>query len=426
MLRTMELVTRFRDGVARGVGAVGQVALDLAALPRDRLFADFVHAFVRGPDDPPPLGQTARRRRIARIALGVATFLLALASAGSAADRGDLGPEQIVWPLAVAPLALVAYRPLLAWRIGWVLGLVGLLATLPESNQAPWSTAQVWVFLVVLFVVGTTQPLGVLRWVWLATVPLALVGVDAGGRVSTTILVTGLLLWGYLVQRRLQTRQRLAESLERGTVLTERARIARELHDVVAHHMSMIAVRTETAPYRLGDLPETARIEFAEISQASREALTEMRRLLGVLRSDEPELPTAPQPGMADLPELVASARTAGAEVTLDVDITLPELPAAVDVSAYRIVQEALTNAARHSPGAPVRVVVGRTAGGLSLSVRNGPARAAVAPPGPGPGHGVRGMRERVAMLGGALRAGPTADGGFEVSATLPLAGDHP
>jgi signal transduction histidine kinase len=190
---------------------------------------------------------------------------------------------------------------------------------------------------------------------------------------------------------------------------------------VVAHHMSMIAVRTETAPYRLGDLPENARAEFAEISQASREALTEMRRLLGVLRSDEPSPLTAPQPGLADLPELVASARAAGTEVTIDVDATLPELPAAVDVSAYRIVQEALTNAARHALGAPVRVVVGRSGGGLALSVRNGPGRV----PGQdsGPGHGVRGMRERVAMLGGELRAGPDGDGGFEVSALLPLQG---
>jgi signal transduction histidine kinase len=379
---------------------------------------DLPRALVGGPDDPLPLGRTARSRYLVQVGVLIAALLVALAAGSAAVNRGDL-ILVLLWPLSAAPLVVALYRPLLAWRLGWLLGLMGLLLAPAESNQIHWSPALIYVFLVVLFVVGSIQPPGVLVWVWLATLPLALPGVDLGGRPAAIVVLTGALLGGYQVQRRRLAGRRLAEAQERGTVLTERARIARELHDVVAHHMSMIAVRTETAPYRLTDLPESARTEFAEISQASREALTEMRRLLGVLRSDEPQLPTAPQPGLADLPELVASARAAGTEVTVDVDAALPELPAAVDVSAYRILQEALTNAARHAPGAAVRVVVGGTAGDLSLSVRNDPSD--VPPSDAGAGYGVRGMRERAAMLGGQLRAGPAGDGGFEVSAVLPL-----
>jgi signal transduction histidine kinase len=382
------------------------------------------HAAVGGPDDPPTLAprRPAWLRRAVPGILGVLAFGLVL----NAVDIGSVYglATQVVWAVSVVPLAVVAYRPLLAWRIAWLAALLTVLdpeGSLLSPGFAPfqWYPGQIWVFVVVLFAVGTAQERGVLLWVWLPTLVLAWAGINEPGRAAAALVVTGLLAWGYLIRRRSLTQRRLAEAQERGSVLAERARIARELHDVVAHHMSMIAVRTETAPYRLGDLPESARAEFAEISQASREALTEMRRLLGVLRSDEPELATAPQPGLANLPELVASARTAGTEVTLDVDATLRELPAGVDVSAYRIVQEALTNAARHAPGARVRVVVGRTGHGLSLSVRNGPGRPSRSEP--GPGHGVRGMRERAAMLGGELRAGPSGDGGFEVSATLPL-----
>jgi signal transduction histidine kinase len=212
-------------------------------------------------------------------------------------------------------------------------------------------------------------------------------------------------------------------------VLTERARIARELHDVVAHHMSLIAVRAETAPYRLGELPEPARGEFAEISKASREALTEMRRLLGVLRSEGERAPVAPQPSLADLSTLVDGARAAGTPVEFKVEGELTGVPAAAELSAYRVVQESLSNAARHAAGAPVDLVLRRTAEELTVRVRNGPGpagaaasrRAGPADPASEPGQGIRGMRERVTMLGGHLSAHPTAEGGFEVRATLPL-----
>jgi signal transduction histidine kinase len=204
-------------------------------------------------------------------------------------------------------------------------------------------------------------------------------------------------------------------------VLEERSRIARELHDVVAHHMSLIAVRAETAPYRLDGLPEPVAEEFGALSELARAALADMRRLLGVLRQDQPAA-LAPQPRLAELPELVAATRRAGMPVELTVAAGLGEVPAGVGLCAYRIVQESLSNASQHAPGAAVTVTVGQADGAVRLRVANGPGQ----PPGPGdgehrPGHGLIGMRERVALLGGSLSAGPAPGGGFVVSAVLPV-----
>jgi signal transduction histidine kinase len=201
---------------------------------------------------------------------------------------------------------------------------------------------------------------------------------------------------------------------------------------VVAHHMSMIAVQAETAPYRVAGLPEGAQAEFAALSQSARAALTDMRRLLGVLRggggeAGEREPALLPQPGLGDVDGLVASARQAGAEVTFEMSVTEGEIPAIVGLTAYRIVQESLSNAGRHAPGAPIRVAVRQGAPLVRVDVDNGPARlsltadcAGAGPP--GGGHGLAGMRERVALLGGRLSAGPQAGGGFAVRAELPVA----
>jgi signal transduction histidine kinase len=204
-------------------------------------------------------------------------------------------------------------------------------------------------------------------------------------------------------------------------VLEERTRIAREMHDVVAHHMSLIAVRAETAPYRLSDLSESARAEFGSLSEVAREALTDMRRLLGVLRDDQPA-GLAPQPRLADLTALVDAARQAGVSVELSVSPALDQVPSGVGLCAYRIVQESLSNASQHAPGSAVTVSVTHDCGAVLLRVANGPG----GPAGPSrsdrrPGHGLTGMRERVALLGGSLSAGPEPEGGFVVSAVLPV-----
>ena len=228
----------------------------------------------------------------------------------------------------------------------------------------------------------------------------------------------------------------LAEHLARG----ERARIARELHDVVAHHISMIAVQAETARLTTPGLTETGALRFAAIGDTARAGLTEMRRLLGVLRedaqaaSDGEEVANAeaaprriadrhPQPGLPQLGHLVDEARDAsGSAARLIVSGPVTRLDPGVELAAYRIVQEALTNARRHAPGAAVDVELRYADGVLRLRVRdNGPGPPVeTAGPGLGAGHGLLGMRERAAAAGGSLRTTAAAGGGFCVEAELP------
>ncbi|TQM79767.1 histidine kinase [Saccharothrix saharensis] len=215
-------------------------------------------------------------------------------------------------------------------------------------------------------------------------------------------------------------RQAVAESLVEHTARGERARIARELHDVVAHHISMIAVQAETARLTTPGMPAAGAQRLSEIGDTARAGLTEMRRLLGVLRSDAPEevAQRRPQPGLAQLNDLLDEVRgTSGAGVRLIVSGTPSGLAPGVELAAYRIVQEALTNVRRHAPGAAVDVELHYTEEALRVRIRdNGPGPAAAAPG----GHGLTGMRERAAAVGGRVRTGPAAVGGFLVEASLP------
>ncbi len=184
--------------------------------------------------------------------------------------------------------------------------------------------------------------------------------------------------------------------------------------------MSIINVRATTAAYRYTDVPAPLVAEFDDIAAEARNALVELRRLLGVLRAEDAERELAPQPGLADIPELVRGAERSGAVITLtwDVDRT-DDLGGLTDLAAYRIVQEALSNALRHAPGAAIEVVCVCNDDVLELSVTNRPPAVAVTEG--EPGHGIVGMRERAAGVGGSLDAGPTADGGYAVRATLPV-----
>src|ERR1700722_16916069 len=212
----------------------------------------------------------------------------------------------------------------------------------------------------------------------------------------------------------------LTENLARG----ERARIARELHDVVAHHISMIAVQAETARLTTPGLPTAGAQRFAEIGDTARAGLTEMRRLLGVLREDvgDPAVDRHPQPGLSQLAELIDGAREAsGAGARLIVSGPVAPFVPGVALAAYRIVQEALTNARRHAPGSAVDVELCYEDDALRLRVRdNGPgpplssssSSVPAASPAEGPGHGLLGMRERAATVGGAPRSGAASGGG--------------
>jgi signal transduction histidine kinase len=215
-------------------------------------------------------------------------------------------------------------------------------------------------------------------------------------------------------------RQAVATTLIEHTARGERARIARELHDVVAHHISMIAVQAETARLTTPGLPRLGAQRFTEIGDSARAGLTEMRRLLGVLREDTNPADPAdlrPQPGLGQLVDLLDEARaTSGAGTRLIVSGPPAPLAPGVELAVYRIVQEALTNARRHAPGAAVDVELRYTATALRLRIRdNGPGPANPA------GHGLAGMRERAAAVGGTLRSGQEAVGGFLVEATLPV-----
>jgi signal transduction histidine kinase len=343
---------------------------------------------------------------------------------------------RVLVALAVVVPLLVAVRyPLLGWRIGW-LGLL-LVPLLDERwwGGLPWDPVQIAVLLTVLCLAGIRHERPVLCWLWALTlIPWWLwAGQDGPSLVTATLGSLAFAAMAVAVDRvgsERRARQALADQAEqteleraRLAVLEQRTRFARELHDVVAHHMSLMAIRAESAPHRLGALPEPVRAEFGSLSGSARQALADMRRLLSALRSDQPAA-HAPQPGLEDLPGLIGRARQAGMTVELSEPPALDQVPPSAGLCAYRIVQEALSNAGRHAAGAPVAVSVHHDADTVTLRVTNGPGiPAGQRADGHGPGHGLTGMRERVELVGGSLSAGPAPGGGFAVSAVLPLGG---
>ncbi|MEU3252288.1 histidine kinase [Streptomyces sp. NPDC006997] len=224
-------------------------------------------------------------------------------------------------------------------------------------------------------------------------------------------------------------RERREQAAEARRVVTqERTHIARELHDVVAHRVSMMTVQAGAARMVAAEDPDGALEAMAAVEEAGRQALDELRHLLGVLRPDAERDGLGPQPGLADLPRLVAQVREAGLEVSVTGALPGP-LPARVDLSAYRIVQEALTNVLKHSgPGTRAEVRLDDTGDGIAIEVLDdghGAAVRSVSGAHEGlPGHGVVGMRERALLLGGGLDAGPRPGGGFRLAARLPVKGE--
>jgi signal transduction histidine kinase len=215
-------------------------------------------------------------------------------------------------------------------------------------------------------------------------------------------------------QRELQARRRADE---------ERLRIARELHDVLAHSISLINVQSGVALHLLDEHPEQARTALAAINEASADALREVRSVLGVLRGDRERPPRAPTAGLASLDEVVSRAGAAGVKVSIQVEGAQRPLPTSVDLAAFRIVQESLTNAVRHADAREVTVRLEYGPDLLAIQVDDdgrGPVSADAAGDG---GSGIPGMRERAGALGGELEAGPGPGGGFRVRASLPLAG---
>ena len=219
-------------------------------------------------------------------------------------------------------------------------------------------------------------------------------------------------------ERRAQLAERERDLAAREAVVEERARIARELHDAIAHDVSMMVVQAGAERRVLNGSNDSTREVLGTIEQIGRGALTEMRRLVGMLRSDDRD-PLAPQPGLDDLPKLVAQVRAAGLPVDLRVEGEQRELPVGIELSAYRIVQEALTNALKHAGDAhaAVRVLYGADSLELEIVDDGTGARAPVA----SGGHGLVGMRERVALYGGRFDAGSRPSGGFAIRVLLPI-----
>jgi signal transduction histidine kinase len=347
--------------------------------------------------------------------------------------------------LVSAPLLLRTRFPAVAWGASAV-GLAWTsVAIEPRSfSTAVYVPAALLVYALCLYSVAVRGKPWFVASVAVLTV-LGAILIDA--RTSAGALLMAIpLLGGAIVRVRRSGRAELAQQARRlegeRALLQERQRIARELHDIVAHHMSVIAIQAEAGPRKVADPPPELLESFADIRASALSGLSELRRLLGVLRSGSAT--TAPQPGLGELPGLLDSARSGGVRVSCAVSGTSRDLPEGVDLSAYRILQEALSNAMRHAPGSAVRVELAYAPSSVIIKVRNdggpdgtggrshpdggapgnglhpaGPSAGPAAGPAGG-GQGIIGMRERTAMLGGHLEAAPTDDGGFLVTAVLP------
>jgi signal transduction histidine kinase len=397
-----------------------------------------------GPGAADVAGAKGRWWRLPLRAIGPGSAPLALILFGAANAfirhnyQLDAGWHPMMFAVAqAAPVVLAAYRPLLAWTIEfaafWV--FAATVTPIDQPRPWPWVTTALLAYFVVQYAVARKHGPAIALLSW--TIPLLagiLLSLNKGIPESrpnlqlVSILSALLLVLGSAVRMSANARKRLAEEERltaeeraRRRMLEERTRIARELHDVVAHHMSVITVQASTAEYRLPDLSEAAREEFRSISDQARESLNEMRRLLTVLRSEDEATQRAPQPGLDRLDDLVESAKRAGTNVMVTRQSVPEELPEPVSLTAYRIVQEALSNVVRHSSGAATTLTLTGTSSELRIDVVNEPppdgaARSASSEP----GLGLAGMRERVALLGGSLEAVVTPEGGFAVRAVLP------
>ncbi|WP_433464442.1 sensor histidine kinase [Spirillospora sp. CA-128828] len=361
--------------------------------------------------------------------------------------RENLRPVAAVVLSAVAASLLTGQILLVTTSFAALYTLYALGRRLPRQSTGVLAVGSVATIAVVYLATGTLDDI---PWPAPIVAVLAAIGLGDARRVVESAGRTE----AAAAERTNETLTRLTAVQREQAVMRERARIARELHDVVAHSVSMIAVQAETAPYTMENLSPEARAGYTEIAKTARDALVEMRRLLSVLRADakpEPEAANSPQPRLDRLPDLIEQHRGAGGHVDLAVHGDPRSLSTTVELSAYRIVQEALTNARRHAPGAGVRVDLTFLPDRLAVRVRDDGAAAATQilnrenpgsrtavldPAGPtsvdagrtrletpesGGGHGLVGMRERATMLGGRFSAGPATEGGFLVEAELPL-----
>ena len=317
------------------------------------------------------------------------------------------------WPVPVLLVVLVASAVAVGFGAVRDPFVAAAFAVYPVALARPWRVAQAAVAVAVVGVAAAVggAPVRPSPYWWWSGPGLLLVG---------AVLVVGAWMLGAAVRERRAYAARAADELAGRAVLRERLRIARELHDVVAHGIGLIAVKAAVANHVVASRPEEAGEALRVIETASRAALAEMRQMLGLLRTGAPaDADLAPTPGLADLDRLAARAEQAGLRVTTRIDgvDAVDGVPESVGLAVYRIVQEALTNAARHAAPATCRVTVAVVDGAVDVEVvDDGRAGAGVIEE----GYGLIGMRERVALYGGTLAAGPRPDGGFRVAARIP------
>ena len=366
-----------------------------------------------------------------RDAMLVAAALLALLGVLEAGGRGDqtgmdLGTALLLSLWATLPVMFLAAHPVA------VTLAVTIANTILLGGSEPPFTAGVLAELLALYWLARTRSRKI-AFPFLLPFVLYALGRPDSGVALVLVLTAGAVLLGAAIRDRgkavasAAASRATADTLLEHAARGERARIARELHDVVAHHISMIAVQAETARLTTPGMPPDGAKRLLAIGDTARTALTEMRRLLGVLREDVSPLDSgpvrAPQPGLEQLNALVDEARASGGAGTrLIVQGKVMALDPGVQLTAYRIVQEALTNVRRHAPGAAVDIELDFTPTALLVRVRDtGPG-----PESSGEGHGLLGMRERAAMVGGALTVGRSPGGGFLVEAILPIPAEEP
>ncbi|WP_327085229.1 histidine kinase [Nonomuraea sp. NBC_01738] len=414
------------------------------------LVRPFSLALLTGRADPPPRRSAFLRRPVnwgpikhvdlVRIGYALLAVLLLLTTVDDLLPmnmRARLSPggarhlpDSYIYLTALCyslPVALCDRFPLAAWRVAIV--MLPMSISVMKALDAPggegltYTPPMIAMYLLVLFHAARRSDREVPFAIWLVSMAYMWIANDSVMGVSAVIFAAPLAL-GYNVRARASTSDKLARVAQdkkiaeaAQAVLEERARIARELHDVVAHHMSVIAIQAEAVPLKARGDARQLEEGLAEIRVMSVEAIAELRQVLGVLRDQEGRTETAPQPGLDRMEELVAHAQAAGLAVTLERSGEM-DVPPAVGLSAYRIVQESLSNVMRHAPGASVAVKIVRTPYDLRVRVANGPGTRVGGPS--GAGHGLIGMRERVALLGGTLETGPGVYG-FKVAARLPL-----
>lgn len=377
-------------------------------------------------------GPFTRWPRAADTVLALVVFLVVLLVSPEGPD-GELAFRGVDEVSIAALIVFAVASGVLYWRrsqplvVFGVIVTLALAATVPSAGLGDAETVGI-AMMFALYSVGRHASND--RWGYIALAgALAFVTISSLSHKETPAALGFGLCFTFVVWysgRRLRIRAERAAQLEREraaearrAVVEERTRIARELHDVVAHRVSLMTVQAGAAKTVAADDPEGASQAMEAVEKAGRQALDELRHLLGVLRPEAEAEALGPQPGLADVPRLVDQLRAAGLDVSLAMDGAQVDLPARVDLSAYRIVQEALTNALKHAgPGARTRVRLHTNNRGVDIEVLDDGRGVTILT---GAGQGIIGMRERALLLGGRFDVGPRPGGGFQVVAHLPI-----